>query len=260
MTTSEPQEGWHKARREIRETSDVEQSVTAQLEALTAKYAADSSIDWQVHSHLTLSRQSLSRILYYDTLYRLVVDVPGVICEFGVQWGATMALLTNLRGIHEPYNHKRHVIGFDTFEGFPSVHVADGSAPEVGDYAVAGGHEADLREILALHELSSPIQHISKSEVVKGDVSRSFPAWLHENPQAVIAMAIFDMDIYEPTRVALEAVLPRLTKGSLLVFDELNTAEFPGETLALREVLGLDRLRLRNFPHQPGCAYAVWGE
>ena len=44
---------------------------------------------WNYHSLVTLKRQVLSRILYYDTLYRQIIDVPGVICEFGVHWGAS---------------------------------------------------------------------------------------------------------------------------------------------------------------------------
>jgi hypothetical protein len=73
-------------------------------------------------------------------------------------------------------------------------------------------------------------------------------------------MAIFDMDIYQPTKDALEAIIPRLTKGSVLIFDELNCPEFPGETEALNEVLQINKLKLNHDPHQPTCAWAVWGE
>ena len=63
---------------------------------------------WNHHSTVFLKRQVLSRLIYQDMLYRKIVNVPGVICEFGVQWGATMAALINLRGIHEPFNHCSH--------------------------------------------------------------------------------------------------------------------------------------------------------
>jgi hypothetical protein len=70
-------------------------------------------------------------------------------------------------------------------------------------------------------------------------------------------MAIFDMDLYKPTKDALNAVIPRLTKGSILVFDQLNHEKFPGETQAVMEVLGLNKLKLRRDPHQSYCAYTV---
>ena len=73
-------------------------------------------------------------------------------------------------------------------------------------------------------------------------------------------MAIFDMDVYKPTKDVLEAILPRLIKGSVLVFDELNCPHFPGETIALIEVLGLKNLKLHRNPHQPYCSWLIYGE
>ena len=67
-------------------------------------------------------------------------------------------------------------------------------------------------------------------------------------------MAIFDMDIYKPTKDALEAIKPKLTKGSVLVFDELNCPQFPGEMQALHEVFGIGNLKLQNYGHQPNSA------
>lgn len=216
---------------------------------------------WNQHALVTMQRQTLSRILYYNTLYQKIVGVPGVICEFGVHWGATLAQLISLRGIYEPYNHRREIIGFDTFEGFVNTSEdRDGSHLSDGDFNVYEGYEDRLDKVLSLHEKNCPIPHVKKFKLVKGDVSQTVPAWIEDNPHAVIAMAIFDLDLYQPTRDALQAVLPRLVKGSVLVFDELNSREFPGETGAVDEVVGLNNLKLNHFPHQPSCAWAIWGE
>ena len=67
---------------------------------------------------LTSSRQTLSRILYYNEIYKQILKKPGVIMEFGIEYGSTVSLLSKLRGIYEPYNYSRKVIGFDTFKGF----------------------------------------------------------------------------------------------------------------------------------------------
>jgi hypothetical protein len=216
--------------------------------------------NWNSHGLLTLRRQSISRILYYDELYKKIVDVPGVICEFGVQWGTTLAQLIALRGIHEPYNYSRTIYGFDTFNGFPNIHENDGEFSSIGDYSVNENHFQLLEEILSIHESDSPISHIRKFELVKGDASITIQSWLKSNPQSIISMAIFDMDLYKPTKDVLSAIVPRLTKGSILVFDELNSETFPGETRAVMEVLGLNNLRLRRNPNQPICAWAIFGE
>jgi hypothetical protein len=216
-------------------------------------------VQWNYHFSVFLKRQVLSRLLYQDFLYQKILSVPGVILEFGVHWGATIATLINLRGIHEPYNHSRFIYGFDTFSGFSDVSEKDGGFSKNGDYSTTQGYEDELSEVLGIHESFSPISQIKKFELIKGDVVESLPRFLEENPHAIVSMAIFDMDIYAPTRSALEQIIPRLTKGSLLVFDELNCRHFPGETEAVNEVIGLNELRLQRVPNQPYCAFAEFG-
>ncbi|ABK43263.1 dTDP-6-deoxy-L-hexose 3-O-methyltransferase [Magnetococcus marinus MC-1] len=213
--------------------------------------------NWNQHALVTLRRQSLSRILYYHWIYEKIVGKPGVICEFGVQWGSALTTLQSLRGIYEPYNHQRRIYGFDTFAGFVDVHAEDGSGHQKHDYATDQGYEQQLAEILQLHEQQSPLNHIQKTFLVKGDASQTITTWLNQNPASVIALAIFDMDVYKPTKDVLEQIKPRLFKGSVLVFDEFSCEAWPGETMAVNEVLGLANLRFEHFPHQPNCAIAV---
>ena len=62
----------------------------------------------------------------------------------------------------------------------------------------------------------------------------------------------------------LKAIKEHLTKGSIIGFDELNLHDFPGETLALKEVFGLDRYRIIRSPYSSVQSYIViewieWG-
>lgn len=240
--------------------TDEASTINQELLTLVTHLLPTFGAHWHRHALVGMKVEALARVLYYAELYKKIIDVPGVICEFGVQWGATLAQLVNLRSIHEPFNHSRRIVGFDTFEGFPAVSAQDGGHSKVGDYASAPDYEALLRRILTLHEAAAPMAHLEKFELVKGDASVTVEKWLSDNPHAIVSMAIFDMDLYQPTVDALRSILPRMTKGSVLVFDELNCKQFPGETLALREVLGTHQLRLRRTPSQPFCAWAVWGE
>jgi hypothetical protein len=206
---------------------------------------------------LFLQRQTLSRINFIQKLYEMILPVHGVIMEFGVRWGQNMALFSALRGIHEPFNYNRRTIGFDTFEGFPSIAPEDGPAVKVGDYNVTKHWEDELNAILEFHNQNSPIPHISKFELVKGDATVTLPAYLCNHPETIVSLAYFDFDIYKPTKDCLEAILPHLTKGSVLAFDELNCPEFPGETQALREVIGLSSHSIRRDPSNPLTSYLV---
>lgn len=215
---------------------------------------------WRRHNINSVTVDSIARILYFKILYDHIIDIPGVICEFGVQWGASLSLLINLRSIYEPFNHSRIIYGFDTFKGFISIDEKDGEYAEEGDYKTSSGYDERLSEILSLHESFSPISQIKKYSLIKGDASETINVWLKDNPHAIISMAIFDMDLYQPTKNVLAKIIPRLTKGSILVFDELNCSFFPGETKAVDEVLGLNSLRLRRSPLQPHCAWTIFGE
>ncbi|OON70319.1 TylF/MycF/NovP-related O-methyltransferase [Hymenobacter sp. CRA2] len=206
---------------------------------------------------LYLTRQTLSRLLFLDELYRQIVPVHGVIMEFGVRWGQNMALFHALRGIYEPYNYNRRLIGFDTFEGFPHVAEQDGGRAQVGDYNVTEGYQQQLEQLLALHEAESPIAHKRKFELVKGDATVTVKEYLAQHPETVVAFAYFDFDLYAPTKACLEAILPRMPKGAILAFDEVNCPEFPGETQALDEVLGLRNHALRRSPLNPLISYIV---
>jgi hypothetical protein len=197
-------------------------------------------------------------LFYYNELYKQILDIPGVICEFGVQWGAGLTQLLNFRNLYEAHNTSRVIYGFDTFDGFEGVTSSDGNLVFDGEYKTEKDYLSTLEEILTIHESFQPRPHIKRTSLIKGDASKTINNWLESNPHAIISMAIFDMDIYQPTKDVLEAILPRLTRGSLLVFDELNCPEFPGETLALNEVLGINKVALRKTPYQPNSSYCVW--
>lgn len=250
---------FRKVGRELTGKSSGEEKSDANLSKIALALLPNFGAGWNIHNLVTLKRQALSRVLYHDFLYQKIIDVPGVICEFGVQWGGTMAQMINLRGIYEPYNHSRKIYGFDTFEGFTVLDHEDGGHSNLGDYRVAPGYEKTLEEILDIHESFAPLPHIRKFELVKGDASMTVDVWLKENPHAIISMALFDMDVYRPTRDVLEKIIPRLTRGSILVFDEINCGHFPGETAALNEVLGLNNIALRRNPLQTYCAWAEFG-
>ena len=103
----------------------------------------------------------------------------------------------------------------------------------------------------------SPLAHIRKHELVVGDASVTFPEWLLVHPEQLVALIILDMDVYQATADVLRLAQDRLTKGSIVVLDELASKAFPGETKAFMEVVGPRSVRLRRFPMQPMAAYFV---
>lgn len=205
-------------------------------------------------------RQDLTKQLFFNEIYKEhLLNVHGVIMEFGVRWGQNLVTLNNLRGIYEPYNYSRKLIGFDTFSGFPSVDEKDGkhNVIQKGAFSVTENYEEYLQQVLDYHEAECPLSHIKKNSLEKGDAVIKLKEYLDKHPETVIAFAWFDFDIYEPTKKCLELIKPYITKGTIIGFDELNDPHFPGETVALRETMGLNNVRIMRNRYSGMQSYII---
>jgi hypothetical protein len=191
-------------------------------------------------------------------LFRRALDVHGHVVECGVYLGAGLMTWANLSAIYEPFNHIRRIVGFDTFSGIPEIAPADvtkGSTQKVG--GCSADSFDDLMECIRLYDLNRPIGHIPRVELVKGDATKTIPAYVEDNRHLVVAMLYLDFGVYEPTKAALEHFLPRMPKGAILAFDELDQAACPGETQAALDTVGLRNLRIQRFPYATALSYAV---
>lgn len=206
-----------------------------------------------------VSRQSLTKFLARNEVFLKQLSIHGSIVEVGVHRGASLLTWAHLSSIYEPVNYLRKIIGFDTFEGFPSISEKDQAG--VSEHLVKGGFSAgerpedDLAEALALYDVNRLMHHIPKCELVKGDVTVTLPKYLEENPHLLVSLLHLDADLYAPTKVTLELLLPRMPQGSIILFDELNMKLFPGETLALLEQVSLNRCSLQRFPYATSMSY-----
>jgi hypothetical protein len=207
-------------------------------------------------------RQDLSRFLVKAELFKLVLETAGSILECGVFAGGGLFSWAQLSAIYEPYNHTRRVIGFDTFEGFRSVAAEDtlhGSSAHLraGGLSTHGGILEELQTLASIHDQNRPLGHIPKVELVPGDACETIPRYVAEHPHLLIGLLYLDFDLYEPTKAALKALYPRVVRGGVVAFDELACAEFPGETTAMLEALGIEAGRIRRLPHDPYITYMV---
>jgi hypothetical protein len=86
---------------------------------------------------------------------------------------------------------------------------------------------------------------------------QTIPPFLEENPHLLVSLLFLDMDLYEPTKVALEKFLPRMPRGAVLAFDELDNPMWPGETLAALDAVGVRNLKLQRMDWDPYISFAV---
>lgn len=201
-------------------------------------------------------RQHLKRFLAMYEVFKLAMPVKGSVVECGVFRGFGLMAWAKLSAMLEPENLTRRIYGFDTFQGFPSV--ADQDKSGFAD-AQAGGLCADsyeeLQQLIQEYDRDRFLGHIPKVELIRGDIAQTVPAFASSHPHLLVSLLYLDADLYEPTKIALETFLPRMPKGAILAFDELDNPIWPGETMAAMDAVGLRNLRLRRLEWDPYIAF-----
>ena len=204
-------------------------------------------------------RQHFTRFLALYEVFKRVLNVKGSVVECGVNRGFGLMAWAKLSAILEPVNLTRRIYGFDSFEGFPAVSDKDRTGP-AWETAQPGGLRADsydeLLRVIELYDKDRFLGHIPKVELIKGDAAKTIPAFLADHPHLVVSLLFMDFDLYEPTKVALENFVPRMPKGAIIAFDELDNPLWPGETNALIDTLGMGKLQLERLEFDPYIAFA----
>jgi hypothetical protein len=208
---------------------------------------------------LYMRSSALTKVLYINELYEQIREIPGVILEFGTWWGQNIILFENLRAIYEPFNHDRRIIGFDTFEGYPVISEKDKKSGIIkkGGYTTTNDYDEYLNKLIDFHERENVLYFERKHKLIRGDVSKTVPQFFQDEPHTVVALAYFDLALYEPSKTCFETLRPHLIRGSVVALDEINNPAYPGETLALKETWGLNFGRIVKSKYMPGRAYLI---
>jgi hypothetical protein len=212
-----------------------------QREALERLFASTELTTFDLFRNFPVAtpRYNIARFLAHYEIFKQIVEVPGVIVDLGVFRGASTFTWAKLCEIFCPTDIRKTIFGFDTFSGFPKIGAEDGPEDLKQD-VVAGGYfggssvEADL--ILAQEAMNHDrhLRHKNRIEFVKGDVCETIPQFVTAKGEGLrIALLNLDLDLYEPTRVALEQFVPKMARGGVIIVDEYAVDTFGGETKAV---------------------------
>ena len=212
-----------------------------QREALERLFASTELTTFDLFRNFPVAtpRYNIARFLAHYEIFKQIVEVPGAIIDLGVFRGASTFTWAKLCEIFCPTDIRKTIFGFDTFSGFPEIGTEDGPEDLKQD-VVAGGYfggssvEADL--VLAQEAMNHDrhLRHKNRIEFVKGDVCETIPQFVAAKGEGLrIALLNLDLDLYQPTRVALEHFVPKMARGGIIIVDEYAVDTFGGETKAV---------------------------
>lgn len=135
--------------------------------------------------------------------FSAVAAGPGIACEFGVFQGHSLREIKNWR--------KGEVFGFDSWEGLPSKWET-GATDKIHDR----GHFAC--------PMPKDLPH--KTYLVPGWFKDTIPEWKQKHNDR-IAFIHIDCDLYESTKDIFNGLNDRISKGTILLFDEI--IDFAGD-------------------------------
>ncbi len=203
-------------------------------------------------------RQHLKRFLALYEIFKRVLPVKGSIVELGVCRGFSLMSWAKLSTILEPENLTRRIYGFDSFQGFPSVSTKDRSNfQDISPGELYADSYDELVELIREHDADRFLGHISKVELIRGDIAQTVPEFIRKHPHLLVSLLFIDCDLYEPTNTAIEYFVPRIPPGGIAAFDDLDNPLWPGETMALLETLGIRKLPLQRLEWDPYIAFAI---
>ena len=132
---------------------------------------SDSCDEAMANLGLFLTPQERRRELFLYEVYKLILDKPGSIAQFGVRWGRELALLESFRTIFEPFNHSRRIL--------VSIHslvmkvcrkkMDSPNKWQMEIYLLATDTKNFLKRALT-REALSPVSQYKKFQLIAGDV------------------------------------------------------------------------------------------
>lgn len=122
------------------------------------------------------------------------VAIDGHYLEFGVFTGGTIRFIAHRIGT-------RNIHGFDSFKGLPEAW---------SGFNLSRG----------AFDLKGRLPRVPKNvRLHPGYFAESLPTWLRENPGQA-AFIHLDCDLYSSTKTVLDLIAPRITGGTVVLFDE----------------------------------------
>jgi len=175
--------------------------------------------------------RSLDRKYVLDQLVRLAVSAPGDTAECGVYRGLSSLFVCQRTQGMEKCHHL-----FDSFEGLSAP------GPEDGDYWQRGDLSAG----------TAGVRHV----LADFDFVEFHEGWIPERFQDVsdrsFCFVHVDVDLYQPTRDALEFFYERLSPGGILLCDDYGFRSCPGATRAFEEVMATHPEPIIHLPTGQG--------
>jgi hypothetical protein len=154
--------------------------------------------------------------------YNMTKHLSGDIIECGVFKGSGLLAWLKILDMHEPNSIKK-AIGFDFFDPNFVDKINNEIDKETMKQVFSRCNDLDKDE-LSISGVRQKINNAnindSKFELVEGDIIKTSKDFVDNRPGFRISILNMDLDLDDPTYLALNAFWPRIVDGGIVIFDE----------------------------------------
>ena len=187
---------------------------------------------------------------HYD-LYKMALDIPGDVVECGVFKGVSLTRFAMFRELLSTSLAKK-IIGFDIFSTFPKTKFVEDKLERKKFMSEAGSKSIQKNELFKILKNKRIEKNV---ELIKGDITKTVPAYVKSHPELKISLLNLDVDIYEPSVTILETLYPLVSKGGVIIFDDYGV--FAGETKAVDDYFAKSKIKIKKIPFSKTPSYII---
>jgi hypothetical protein len=214
-------------------------------------YDLEKRFNYENGFYATAEPSRFSKFISHLEFFKRTSEVRGEIVEFGIFKGNSFFRWIKFRDLLEQTN-SRKIIGFDIFGDFPEANFKDDKRKRDAFVAeTKGGKSISYEEIAELLKK----QNLEKNvEIIKGDILQTLDQYIEDNPHLKISLLHIDVDLYEPSKLILEKLYNKVTKGGIIVLDDYGA--FAGTNKAVDDFFK-DTVEIKKLPYAHAISYIV---
>jgi hypothetical protein len=214
-------------------------------------YQLERKFEYENGFYATADPSRFSKFITHLELFRQTSNVRGEIMEFGIFKGNSFFRWLKFRDLLE-HTASRKIIGFDVFGDFPEANFEEDKEKRAAFVAETNGGKSisyeEITNLLAKQNLNKNI------EIIKGDILKTLDQYLDKNPHLKLSLLHIDVDLYEPTKLILEKLYSRVTKGGIVILDDYGA--FAGTNKAVDDFFE-NKVEIKKLPYSHAISYIV---
>ena len=179
------------------------------------KFTTQNMFDAETHYNLFMNEERFSKLLIHYEVFKKIKNIPGSIIECGVFKGTSFSRFAMLRELIGN-KKKNKLVAFDVFsDEFPNTNFQNEKIQRKHWIKTAGGSSISTNQIDKIFKKKK----IENYELIKGDVLKTIPKFIKNNPKLKISLLNIDIDFVETTQCVLDNFYDKVVKGGIVLFD-----------------------------------------